>query len=314
MKVYENRASAVLYYFLTSNIIEYPYPFLLPANVCPVVPLTFLKAQIPFEFVDIDETHAMNKDICLEKLKNNNYGGVLFVHAYGKNFDNTEFYAQIKAIKKDILIIDDRCLCVPRLTEKVLPHIDLELYSTGYAKYVELSYGGWGIIKDELNYQRQEIIFDSGELKAQMDYIRYCLDNKKIYNLQEFNHWMDGSGIENLSSYLKGVEANLLFTQEHKKVINKIYVDRLPKEIQWGSDYSDWRFMIQVDNRSDILKAIFEAGLFAGTNFPSVAYLFHGQYLDVAEKESGVIVNLFNDFRIDEETANRLCEIINSKL
>lgn len=72
--------------------------------------------------------------------------------------------------------------------------------------------------------------------------------------------------------------------------------------------------MLCVDKRDEILDAIFKAGLFAGTNFPSVAYLFHGENFLIAEKESKSILNLFNDFRVDELFANRLCEIINSKL
>lgn len=311
MRVYENRASAILYYFLTSNIVK--YPFLLPANVCPIVPLTFLKAEIPFEFVDIDETHAMDKKQCVEKLSKGNYGGILFVHAYGRNFDNLEFYAQIKAIRDDIYIIDDRCLCIPRLTDNVYPNIDLELYSTGYAKYVELSYGGWGIIDDRLNYNRRKILFDPEELKIQMDYIRYCLNNRQIYT-KKIDYWLDGSPINNPSLYLKEVEENLLSIRKHKEKINRIYIDNLPQENQWETNYHDWRFMLSVDKRDEILDAIFNAGFFAGTNFPSVTYLFQGKNFFIAGKESESILNLFNDFRVDELFANRLCEIINSKL
>lgn len=47
----EKRASTVLYKFLISNCRG--YSFILPANVCPVVPLTFIKANIDFVFVDI---------------------------------------------------------------------------------------------------------------------------------------------------------------------------------------------------------------------------------------------------------------------
>ena len=311
MRVFENRASAVLYYFLTSNTVE--YPFLLPANVCPIVPLTFLKAGVSFEFVDIDETHAMDKKQCLAKLNKGNYSGVLFVHAYGNNFDNSEFYAQIKAVKSSIYIIDDRCLCIPRLTANVCPNVDLELYSTGYAKYVELSYGGWGIIDDKLNYNKREVKFDSAELKEQMDYIRYCLNNRQIYT-KKIDCWLDGSPLNNPSLYLKEVEDSLLLIQKHKEKINRIYRYNLPQENQWGIRYNDWRFMLCVDKRDEILDAIFKAGLFAGTNFPSVAYLFHEENFLIAEKESKSILNLFNDFRVDELFANRLCEIINSKL
>ena len=61
-----------------------------------------------------------------------------------------------------------------------------------------------------------------------------------------------------------------------------------------------------------VLDAIFNAGLFAGTNFPSVSYLFKGASAPVAENEAKHIVNLFNDFRINEDQALKICQIINS--
>ena len=45
------RASTILYDLLVS--MRDRRTFLLPANICSIVPLTFLKAGTPFEFVDI---------------------------------------------------------------------------------------------------------------------------------------------------------------------------------------------------------------------------------------------------------------------
>jgi hypothetical protein len=47
------RASAILYNLLVGRADSRPW--LLPANICPIVPITFLKAQVPFEFVDISQ-------------------------------------------------------------------------------------------------------------------------------------------------------------------------------------------------------------------------------------------------------------------
>lgn len=142
MLTFANRASAVLCNFLKSRKIC--KPFILPANVCPVVPLSFLKAGVDFDFVDIDESHALDKGIALEKLYKGDYAGVLFVHAYGHRFDNKSFYAQVKAIDNSLQIIDDCCLCEPDTNDELEHNIDLQLFSTGYAKYIELSYGGYG--------------------------------------------------------------------------------------------------------------------------------------------------------------------------
>ena len=60
MQVTSQRASAILYNYLSGN--HFDKPFLLPANVCPVVPLSFMKAGVGFEFIDIDESHAMSTE------------------------------------------------------------------------------------------------------------------------------------------------------------------------------------------------------------------------------------------------------------
>lgn len=141
MLQFANRASALLCNFVHMN--RFRRPFLLPANVCPVVPLSFLKAGVDFEFVDIDDSHAMNKDVALDKLSTGKFDGLLYVHAYGKINNNTRFYDDIKSINPNLCIIDDRCLCCPNTEDKMLNNIDLQLFSTGYAKYVELSFGGF---------------------------------------------------------------------------------------------------------------------------------------------------------------------------
>ena len=145
MLTFANRASAVLCNFLKSQ--KTSKPFILPANVCPVVPLSFLKAGVDFEFVDIDKSHALDTTEALVKLYTGNYAGVLFVHAYGHKYDNKSFYAQVKSIDNSLRIIDDCCLCEPDTSDQLEDNIDLQLFSTGYAKYIELSYGGYGKLR-----------------------------------------------------------------------------------------------------------------------------------------------------------------------
>ena len=73
------RASAILYHLLVSQ--EEKHPWLLPANICPIVPITFLKARIPFEFVDISaETLHMDLEQVEDSIKTRKYGGLLYAH------------------------------------------------------------------------------------------------------------------------------------------------------------------------------------------------------------------------------------------
>src|SRR4029453_3610942 len=106
------RASAVLYNILASQASELPW--LIPANICPIVPITFFKARVPFEFVDISPmTLHMDLERVEALMKARQYGGVLYVPTYGEASTPVEFFARAKSIDPELLIIDDRCLCRP---------------------------------------------------------------------------------------------------------------------------------------------------------------------------------------------------------
>lgn len=315
MITYANRASAVLYNFLKSQAFN--GPFLIPANVCPVVPLTMMKAGVDFEFVDIDERHTMSETLALDRLSKRSYSGLLFVHSYGRKFDNDHFYSELKRVKSDLCIIDDRCLCKPELGGFLPKDVDLVLYSTGYAKYIELSYGGYGVVKEGFINRSREGIFEYSEDKEteQQVYIKDCLRANKQYNLPSDYPWLDCSPLKMASEQYFGIiKAKMASVARDKEKINMIYRDNLPHEVLWGDEYSHWRFIISVENRDELLNAIFDAGLFAGTNFPSVSWMFKSVHCKSAEKEAKHIINLFNDFRVNEQFAYRICEIINSKI
>ena len=82
--VHARRASAILFNLLRS--LPKPGRILLPANICPIVPLTCRKAEREIELVDIDpETLALDTEDCLRRLEQapSRYAGVVFVHPYG---------------------------------------------------------------------------------------------------------------------------------------------------------------------------------------------------------------------------------------
>lgn len=316
MITFANRASAVLYGFLKSRSFE--KPFLLPANVCPVVPLSMMKAGVDFEFVDIDVRHTMSEEQALEKVSTGSYSGLLFVHSYGKSFDNKGFYSELKAINPELCIIDDRCLCKPVLEDNVPEKVDLVLYSTGYAKYVELSYGGFGVTpKQSINIEGLEGTFkySQEDESRQQVYIKDCFKNSKRYELPADYPWLDCSPLKmDAKQYFCIIKAKIEKVKADKDIINKIYRSNIPNELQWGEGFDNWRFMMSVDNRDQLLKAIFDAGLFAGTNFPSISWMFKGQHCKRAEIEASHILNLFNDFRVNEEMAFKTCEIIKANI
>ena len=314
MITYANRASAVLYSFLKSR--DFIAPFLIPANVCPVVPLTMMKAGVDFEFVDIDERHTMSEALAFDMLSKRNYAGLLFVHSYGRKFDNVYFYSELKRRNPDLCIIDDRCLCKPELDGILPKDVDLVLYSTGYAKFIELSYGGYGVVKEGIINSSGGGTFEYSEDKEteQQVYIKECLRGNIQYELPANYPWLDCSPLKMTpEQYFGIIKAKLASVASEKEKIKKIYRENLPQEMQWGDEYSQWRFMISVENRDDVLNAIFDAGLFAGTNFPSISWMFKSVHCVNAEKEAKHIINLFNDFRVNEQFAYKICDIINSK-
>ena len=85
--------------------------------------------------------------------------------------------------------------------------------------------------------------------------------------------WLDASNLQMTDEeYFDIIERKLPKVIAEKEKINKIYRNLLPESIQMGDDFQNWRFMIVIENRQKVLDAIFKAGLFAGTNFPSVSY------------------------------------------
>ena len=149
-RVYESRASTILHNLLRSG--RSGEPWLLPANVCPIVPLTLLKAGRGFEFVDIDEVSlCLDADRLLDRLRTapGRYGGVLFVRTYGMEDSRDALFAEIRERGPELMLVDDRCLCRPRFDEPTPPGVDAVLYSTGYAKPVDLGFGGFASLADE---------------------------------------------------------------------------------------------------------------------------------------------------------------------
>ncbi len=283
MILFEDRAATILYNILT-NIPN--KKFLLPLNVCPIVPDTFLKAKKEFEFIDIElKTLCMDKDAVLNKIeKDNSIEGVLFVKTFGIELDNEPFYKQIKKINRDIFIINDMCPCIQRFDCDIEnSYADMTLFSSGYSKYVDIGYGGYGFVKD---LRFGQIFTDKSKDREFLEYKKIILD--KIPKMKK-----------------------------HKKIINAIYKKNLPNEIFLGDDFNRWRFSILVDNKEEILQEIFKVeGLFASSHYPQVDYNYVANPVinSNTKKIHDKIINLFNDFRFTKEKALSITKIINKNL
>ncbi len=311
MIAFERRASTVLFNFLRG--MGSTGVFLLPANICPLVPLVFQKAEIPFEFIDIEaDTLCMDRRQVIRLLDSQpgKYAGVLFARTYGLGSDFGEFFHTIKAINTSILTIDDRCLCAPVPDAMPEAGIDLILYSTGYAKYVDIGQGGFGILTDDHVYLRTENRFDPAALAAVSLAYKTALDQRTPF-CQPHSDWLDTRPPEIAwSAYRDRIRAETEAMQRHKAQLNALYAAGLPVEIRLAESFQQWRFNILVENRAALMQTIQLNGLFASNHYASLAGIFGPGDTPIADNLGQRVVNLFNDRYFDTDRARQLIDLI----
>jgi dTDP-4-amino-4,6-dideoxygalactose transaminase len=281
MIAFARRASAILHGLLRAT--EDSRPFLLPANVCPIVPQTFAAAGRSFELVDIDERSlAMDAAESVRRIRTNAFAGLLFVRPYGNERDPTELFAALHAAQPDLLIIDDRCLCRPDCDGLTIsPAADVALFSTGYAKFVDLGGGGFAYIRDGVAYAPSSDGPDWLDLRAP-----------------------DVSWEEHRRLTIEAASASAA----HKEALNAIYARTIPAHVQLPPEFQQWRFNIRVPDSGRLVDAAFAAGLFASRHYAAL-----GDF-PVAARLHAEIVNLFNDRHFTEAQAQQMAELVRAHL
>ncbi|MBI5360786.1 MAG: hypothetical protein HZA48_09435 [Planctomycetes bacterium] len=316
MIVYEKRASAILFNFLSANRTSKTY--LLPANVCPLVPLVFLKAGVNYEFVDINlKTLCMDENTALKKLKSNRnlYTGVFFVRTYGIEGTFETFFNKIKQLNKNITIVDDKCLTMPDFTRHYYTSADVVLNSTGYAKCIDINFGGYGFISEKYKYcTAKRFAYKPKDMDDLTEKYKKALESGKKFRYADTS-WLD-NGIPpiSFSKYKILVNREIPGIVKLKKKINDIYNKNLPKYIQLDSAFQNWRYNIIVPHKEKLLSKIFASKLFASTHYASLNGIFSKGRSKNAEGLHSLVVNLFNDRYYDEAKARQTARIINEHL
>lgn len=268
-----NRANKILYNFIKANHIQ--GNVVLPANICESVVHTLRYAGLDLRFVDIQPDNlCVDQEGVMRIAKDMQM--LLFVHAYGVERDFFDFFEQVKAENPNIVIVDDKCLCLPELGD-IETNADIVLYSTGAKKMVNLGGGAIGYLADQWEYDEIEV-----EPNEFLNNELWLLDKKQFY-------------------------ARMDRIISHKEKINAIYQSLIPKNIQLPDAYQHWRFNILTDKKNEILKALFAEGLFASSHYKSLS-----NDCIVAQNLYEHVLNLFNDQYYTEEQVIRTCEIINS--
>jgi len=313
--VYETRASTILYNLVRSGGIARPW--LLPANVCPVVPLTFLKAGCPFELIDIEETTlCIDRDAVLHKLRTapKAYGGVLFVRTFGVEEDCVPFFDEVKELAGELILVDDRCLCRPRFENSPDGPVDAVVYSTGYAKPVDVGFGGFAYIDDAVAYDRQPTAYKANDLERLTVEYKAAIDGGLRLDYTD-SAWLDtGEPDLPLDEYRTLIEGRVDESYALKHRINAIYRAGIPASARLEDRFQAWRFHVLVENKQALLEAIFDRGLFASSHYADLTPVFAGGRAPVAAKLHQRVVNLFNDRYFTEEKAGRIVALVREHL
>jgi len=280
MILFRDRAATILFEVLAT--IGKHTKFLLPLNICPIVPDTFIKADVKFEFVDINPvTLCIDEDLALKMIKSDStINGLLFVRTFGIEINPKSFYRRLKKLNPEFFIIDDQCLSMPNFDLDLdKTYASLTLFSSGYSKYVDIGYGGYGFLKDD---KFKGIFQDNSNNSAFLNY-KSIITNK------------------------------IPLIREHKYKINAIYREEIPKGLHLGRAFESWRFSILINDKEQLLKKIFQhKGLFARSHYKPIdsKYTKYPTQNSNAQIISNKIINFFNDFRFTKEKAAQCAQIV----
>jgi len=309
--VFAPRASAIIYNLLRSH--RSLGLFLLPANICPIVPLTFMKAKIPFEFVDIS---PLTLHMDLEQVENRLrarkpvYGGLLYAHSYGEPSTPGEFFHELKKFNPALLIIDDRCLCVPELQFEIQTSVDVTLFSTGYSKIVDLGYGGYAFLQEHVAYEHNALKYQSPDLETLQTNYERCISARTSYSYVNSNWLETDSLLPEWQDYRGRLNSATERSLEQRRAINAVYQKILPEAVRLADAYQLWRFNIRVPNKEKVLAAIFQAQLFASSHYASLSGIMKPGSAPVAEALATEMINLFNNDRYTIDMAEHTAHIV----
>lgn len=302
------RAVAILYNLLKSR--GDARPWLLPANICPIVPITFLKAAVPFELIDISATTLhMDLEQAEAEIQKRAVGGILYAHTYGEPSTPEAFFQRLKQLDETILIVDDRCLCVPEI-DPINSVADVQLFSTGYAKLVELGFGGYAFLKADVSYGIAHLPFDADAPDRLEQSYKQALKTRSFFDYHDSNWLQTEAALPAWDDYRAQIYVELERSLRQREQLNALYASHLPPELQLPELYQTWRFNLRVPDKEQVLGAIFRAGLFASSHYASLGGILSPSQCAQAENLHAGMINLFNDHHFDEARAEQVCRVI----
>ncbi len=309
------RASTILYNLLQG--LASRKRFLLPANICPIVPITFFKAGIQVEFVDISAaTLHMDMDEVEARLVRapGSYGGVLYAHTYGDPSTPSSAFRGLSTRFPELLIIDDRCLCVPDLGPPESSEAQVTLYSTGYAKIVDIGLGGYAFLEDQVSYADRSLPFRESDLEAVEAGYKRCIDSGQSYSYEDSDWLQTELPLPTWPEYRRKVMEALQPSLDLRQRINAVYNSRIPPELQLPPEFQLWRFNLCLPDKRRLLEEIFAAGLFASSHYAALDGIMGSGGGQNARTLADQVINLFNDQHYSLDMAEKTAEIVSRSI
>lgn len=288
----------------------------LPANVCPIVPLTCWRAGFRTDFIDIDPaSQGMTADRVAARLRDPRApqaSGFIFVHPYGRVSDDT-LRGVVDVLESEgdgLFLIDDRCSLVPSFDRPEEEQFgDMALFSTGYAKRVDIGYGGFAWVPPFVENLGPVDGFDEEAFERARAFFREPTPREEA--LAEVPRgWLDSRPVDE-DRYVEEVLARRETALCHEQELRDIYMTRVPEHLWLGVEF-EWRFNVLVDNPQELIDAIFDASLFASAHYPSIAQPVTGARMPNAESFGQRLVNLFTSEPFTAETAEQCAAIVGS--
>lgn len=308
-----SRASAVLYNWLHSSGIT-GGRVLMPANICETVPASYAKAGIACVFCDIEYgTWYPDRAQILHMLAADSTIRVLhYNHTYGvRTAEETAFLQQVRQRFPDRILVEDCCLCEPVLTAPADSCVDMQLFSTGHTKVVNIGGGGYAFLSPQWPYHSVPAPYDP-EAEVRFDrHVKACHARPQPVDWSVMEgDWIDTAIREAPDAYLARVRAAYDRAMAHKQALNRGYA-RLRGGL--AAPYQNWRYHILVENQQACLQLLTSHGLYASKHYKSLANgYFTAQQTPCCDWLEAHVINLFNDFCYTEQQAEQTIELLQS--
>ncbi len=319
--IHVERASALIYALAKAGPKGV---WLLPANVCPAVPLALMQAKCPFVFVDIDpNTLCMDVKQAAQIISQSSaVAGLIYVRTYGcAPQAEKDLPALRAALPSGAVLVDDQCLNTPNIDLAELdPHgADAVIFSTGYGKVLDLGGGGFGAFFNGLPYELPPPLSEEEAQEAEAALNARIMVAKATGSAlfpdpqsETLPNWIRGRLITFWPDHHQQIVNELPARLAHRDEINRIYAEGL-SDLEGLTPLvpSDpvWRFNLRASRRDEFLAHIFKNGLFASAHYYPASDLFGGSPCPVAKDLHSDVLNLFNDQHFSPEQARRIVSL-----